>query len=253
MKDTYTIAETFTLPSLGKFYKDSVKEIKLRSMTTEEEMRRLSQNGSPYKILCDVIDACTLEGPNVSSYDMCLGDYQFLLYKIRTVTYGSDYLNGSVCPYCGTFNSTACNLDDLKSIEYDEKENWDQLFNVTLPVTGKQIKLKIQTPHILDDIDKDKIEFEKRYPESVSDVSLLMTLKHSIELIDGAYMDPMKLELFLRKLPMKDTNKLRLAIAELNNKVGVDTTLDTKCSNAQCGKQYLTNFRINSEFFGPTV
>lgn len=39
----YIISEEYTLPSHGKIYSKPVKEVvKLRSMTTNEEMKRLS-------------------------------------------------------------------------------------------------------------------------------------------------------------------------------------------------------------------
>ena len=88
----YTISEFFTLPSDGKVYSELIDpQIELRSMTTAEEMRRMSPNDHIYENLCSIIDDCLVKGPNISSYDMCLGDYQFLLYKLRLVTYGSEY------------------------------------------------------------------------------------------------------------------------------------------------------------------
>ena len=39
----YNIVDTFTLPSLAKIYKDTFNpDIRLRSMTTNEEMRRMN-------------------------------------------------------------------------------------------------------------------------------------------------------------------------------------------------------------------
>ena len=41
----FTIAETYSLPSRGKIYSVPVKEqVKLRSMTVNEEMKRLSHS-----------------------------------------------------------------------------------------------------------------------------------------------------------------------------------------------------------------
>ena len=83
----YTIAETYTLPSRGKIYGTVVSDqVKLRSMTIEEEMKRLSHTDTPYKTLCEVIDDCIVEPIGISSYEMCLGDYQYLLHRLRVVT-----------------------------------------------------------------------------------------------------------------------------------------------------------------------
>lgn len=62
MSQNYTIAESYVLPSKGLIYDKEVNpKIKLRSMTTEEEMRRLSPSDTPYKTMCDIIESCMLE------------------------------------------------------------------------------------------------------------------------------------------------------------------------------------------------
>ena len=78
---TYTIKEDFTLPSHGKLYDTQINDnISLRSMTTLEEMKRLAPSEHPYKMMSEVIDDCLIDKPGISAYDMCIGDYQFLLY-----------------------------------------------------------------------------------------------------------------------------------------------------------------------------
>ena len=88
----YTIGNQYTLPSLGKVYDKQINpQITLRSMTIEDEMKRLNHADRPYKVMCEIIDDCLIEKLGISSYDMCLGDYQFLLHKLRVVTYGKEY------------------------------------------------------------------------------------------------------------------------------------------------------------------
>lgn len=250
----YTITESFTLPSHGKIYKQPVEErVSLRAMTTQEEMRRLSHTDTPYKTICDIIDACTLNEVGISSYDMCLGDQQFLLYKLRTITYGPEYPNLTTCPFCNTSKINKINLDTLEVLEYKEKE-WEKEnpYVVTLPVTKKVVKLRYETGRILDKIALDKEKFSKIYPDINLDTDLLFTLKHSIVTIDGQVYDEVKLEEFIKNLNMRDTNSLSKAINRLNNKIGIMDVTVTKCSNSKCNKEYLSPFRLSSEFFRPT-
>ena len=60
-------------------------------MTTVEEMRRLAPSEHTYKNLCELIDDCMVEPIGMSVYDMHLADYQYLLHRLRIVTYGVDY------------------------------------------------------------------------------------------------------------------------------------------------------------------
>lgn len=247
---SYTIAEDFTLPSLGKVYKKQINPIvKLRSMSTEDEMLRLSHSERPYKLLCDMIENCIVgDKPGISVYDMCLADYQFLLHKLRIVTYGSEYQTQTTCRWCGTVNETTVNLDALEVIEYkDELEKYTEF---TLPRSGNVIKIKMQTPRSVDDIALRVKEFKKRSPDA-ADPTIIYTVKSLIDTIDGQILDSFKLENWVRKLPMMDTNYILKNAEMLNKGFGINTTITIECRG--CGVDYDTPFRITPEFFGPRV
>ena len=112
MSTNTRIAETFTLPSKGMIYEESVNpDIVLGCMKTKHEMMRLSATDSNNKIMADIIDDCIDGDIGISSYDMCLGDYQYLLFKLRTITFGPEYDMGGTCPYCMGENYVTVNLD----------------------------------------------------------------------------------------------------------------------------------------------
>lgn len=248
--DNYTIAESCTLPSLGRLYEPSFDpEIRVRSMTTEDEMKRLSPSSSFYKTLCEILDDCIVsERLPISAYDMCLGDYQVLLHKVRVATYGAEYPLESVCPHCGVSNRTVVNLDQLETEVYSE--DIEELRKVELPVSGKLVTLRLQTARMLDQVTARCAEIKKRSPEAEGDFTYLLTLAAAIDLVDGNKVAPHKLEDWLRKLPMRDTNILLRRSSKLNQAIGVKTTIDAKCGG--CGGDYTIPFRLNSEFFGPS-
>lgn len=244
----YTISETFTLPSHGKVYEEEINpEITLRSMTTREEMKRLSKSEKPYKLLCTIIDDCTINNLGISSYDMCLGDYQFLLHKLRIVTYGKDYKISSVCPYCGSTMNAVLNLDDLAVKEFDE--NSLKYSEFQLPKSKKFIKLKMQTPHVLDLIDEKSKEMKKKNPDC-GEPAFLLNLKYMIQEIDGETPNPLSIDEFIENLPMIDTNFIIQNADKLNESVGIDVQLNNTCD--VCGLDYTSFFRFTNEFFRPT-
>ena len=245
----YSIAESYTLPSKGKVYdKDVNPEIKLRSMTTLEEMKRLSKSDRPYKNMSEIIDDCLVENPGISAYDMCIGDYQFLLHKLRIVTYGPEYNLASVCPYCGAKETGTVNLENLAVLEYSD--NISNLIEFILPKSEKVVKLKIQTPRILDDITV-KAKEANRKSKSSGDFSYLITLESLIQEVDGKKLNPLERENFVRTLDMMDANTILQYAEKLNNSIGLDTKIETDCEN--CGLTYKNSFRITSEFFGPRI
>lgn len=247
----YTIAEEYTLPSLGKVYSENVNPIvKLKSMTTNQEMKRLAPSERSYKTICEIIDECLVENPGISAYDMCLADYQFLLHKLRVVTYGKDYKLEFICPYCGSKETATINLDELKVVEAD-KSDYGAMQEFVLPKTKKKIKIVMQTPRMVDDISIRSKELNKRCKGSQGDTAFLFTVETLIDTVDGEKLDIIKKEDFVRELPMIDTNYIMQKAQKLVESFGLDTKIERECP--MCGLDYTGSFRITTEFFRPTI
>lgn len=245
-----TITEKFTLPSLGKVYDKPVNpEVTLRSMTTNEEMKRLNHSDRPYAVIAEIIDDCLVEDPGISAYDMCLGDYQFLLHRLRMVTHGSEYRMTSVCPFCYETNNNVLDLGDLEVNQYTSDVL--KYMELDLPKTKKHIKLRMQTPRILDTINSKTKEFKKKARDFSGDSAFLFSVQMLIDEIDGNKVDEVQLENFVRSLPLMDANYIIKYSDKLNEKVGIGNIFETTCSH--CGLDYTNPFRLTSEFFGPTI
>ena len=244
-----TIVENYTLPSKGLIYNQPFDpNVTLRSMTLAEEMRRLQVSDETYRPMSEVIDACIENELPISSYDMCLGDYQFLLHKLRIVTYGPDYKMSVICPRCGEQNDLTINLDDLKVIEVPD--NVESLKEVVLPKSGDVIKIKFQTPRMLDTIAKERKEMRKQFPDLKGDPTMLVTLQNIVEEINGKKMSKLGIQQKIKEMPMRDIQFLIQRADLLTNCVGIDPLLDFTCNN--CGGDEKASFRFTSEFFTPT-
>ena len=247
----YSIAEEGTLPSLGRVYATKINPvIKLRSMTTEEEMKRMAPSDRQYKNLCEVIDDCMVENPGISSYDMCLADYQYLLHKLRVVTYGSEYRASSTCPYCGSVNDTVINLDDL-AVETCDLDSLNKYMEFELPKSKNKIRLSLQTPRAIDEVTVRNKELRKKSKGKAPDSTLVLTLVSLISTVDGEYLDPIKKEEFVRNLPMMDTNYIMKHAQKLVESFGINPTVINDCPVS--GLDYTSSFRFSSEFFGPSI
>ena len=247
----YTIANEYTLPSRGKVYdREVTPQFKLRSMTTAEEMRRLNHSDRQHKNMAEIIDTCLVDSIGISAYDLCVADYQYMLHKLRTVTYGPNYKLESRCPYCSSLNRDVINLEDLKVDIFDEEE-FKKCTEFVLPSTGKRIKLRVQTPRMVDDVAFRVKEERRKNPGFVGDPSFLFTLESLIDTIDGVKPEQFRLAPFIQKLPMMDTNYILKSAQKLNNSFGLDSKLIHVCN--VCGLEYTSNFRTTSEFFGPSI
>lgn len=256
--DDYAIAERYTLPSHGLVYNKEVNpEIKLRSMTTRDEMRRLAPitDGTIYRNMAEIIDSCLVEKPGISAYDMCLGDYQFLLHKLRIVTHGPEYKIECRCPICKDWEEHTVNLEDLKLQELKEFDKEKEL-TLTLPVSKKVIELNFTTPRMLDNIEKEVTRVMNSYKERGEEMAdmdwhLLYQLVYSIKTIDGVPASVADKETFCNKLVGRDYNAIINKIDKLDEKVGLGETFKVRCN--KCKYEMTTPFRITTEFWRPTT
>ncbi len=245
-----TIYESFTLPSKGMIYSKPVDpDFTIRSMTTMEEMARQSQSDTPYKQMSDIIEDCLGKKFSIPVYNLCLGDYQFLLHKLRIVTYGKDYKISLTCPNCKKFVTAVGDLNTMDVKEYDESTYLDAV-NIVLPENKDRIELKIQTPKDLDDIAFKNREHQKKLKTNVN-FGLLYTLISLISKVNGQVLNPITLEEYCKKLNMKDVNFIITSANKLNNLIGFTDDLIAKCK--ECEYEVVVPFRQTSEFWGPTT
>ena len=109
----------------------------------------------------------------------------------------------------------------------------------------------MQTPRMIDEVNSRANELRKKTKNQSRDAAFSLTLQSLIESIDGQKIDPIKKEDFILKLPMMDTNYIIKHAQKLVESFGLNNTLSNTCSI--CGLDYNSNFRITSEFFGPSI
>ena len=247
----YTIMEGYELPSKGKIYTEAINpHIELRSMTARDEMKRLSPSSTPLKTLADIIEGCCIEKPGVHVYDMSLGDYEFLLHKLRIVTYGEDYKVSLRCPVCGEAIETVAKLGQLEIKEFDEEEV-KKLQTFTLPKSNRIVTLNFLSPRMVEEMEVKVKDMKRRYKNATIDFETLVRLLVNIDLIDGEKKSEYELENIVTNLPALDLQKILNNIDKLNQQIGLDNILYLTCP--KCGEEVTTFFRFGPEFFRPTT
>lgn len=242
------LEETVTLPSLGNVYSPKINpNITLRSMNTLDEMKRLNSASKPYKAMCDMIDSCTTSKIELPAYEMCISDYQYLLHRLRVITYGSEYKMECTCPLCRRKFTAKMNLDELEVNTYDE-EKIKRYSIFELPVSKKSVEITLQSPKLIDEV-ADKAEASRK--KGNVDKSMIYTLMAIITKIDGVSVNPADKELFIQKLSMRDVNTIFQYSEKLNDAIGINSEVSVECE--VCRYVYPTSFRITSEFFRPTL
>lgn len=250
--EDYTISEGYELPSKGLVYdKDVNPHVELRSMTVRDEMKLLSPSTNEYKKISEIIDGCMVgKKPGISTYDMVIGDYEYLLHKLRIVTYGSDYKMVVGCPHCDSVHEEVINLEDLQVFDFDIDE-FNKLKTFTLPVCQKIITLKPKTPRMIDESVIMVKDFKKAHKEITYKPEPLIETILVIDTVDGNKLSYSQLEDFVMNLSAKDRLYIAQKSMKLTNMVGINARVDVTCS--KCGEDISTFFRSGPEFFTPTL
>ena len=247
----YTIMEGYELPSKGKIYSKNVNpHIELRSMTARDEMKRLSPSSTPLKTLADIIEDCCIEKPAIHVYDMSLGDYEFLLHKLRIVTYGEDYKVSLRCPECGETIESVAKLGQLDVKEFDEAAI-RELQTFSLPKSNRTITLNFLSPRMAEETEAKVKDMKRRYKNATIDFETLVRLLINIDLVDGEKKSETELENIVTNLPALDLQKILNNIDKLNQQVGLENILYITCP--KCNEELTTFFRFGPEFFRPTT
>lgn len=256
-QSNYTLSGDFTLPSKGQIYTPSFDpHVKLRSMTVMEDMKRLSMDEPTNEVLADIIDACTVTELPISSYDMCMGDFEYLLHKVRVITHGQKYpmFVGCPNPKCNHVYKAELDLEEMTTKEFSTDEFFQSL-SFQLPVTKHEIKLKMQTPRLQDLIDRKVKEYKTELSEKGNKADLdytpLITLQYLIETVDGKAMDYIGIQQFIKKLPSADYNYIMKKTAKSNSMIGLNKEFTVICD--KCKKPFKTLFRFTPEFFEPEI
>ena len=254
MDQDYTIMEGYELPSKGLIYDKPISaNFDLRCLTGSDELKLLASTTTQFKLLAEVIESCLIDKPAIHVYDMALGDYEYLLQRLRVVTYGPEYKMWVKCPHCGKLAETVADLDQLTVIEFTEErqQEFNELRTVTLPDSGDVVRLNFKTPRMLDTIANRAKELSRRFKDAELDFNTLVELQMTIAEVNGKALDPLKSENYIKKLSGKDMFTIINRASKLNNFIGVDTTLLVDCG--ECGGEIATRFQYGPEFLKPTT
>lgn len=249
IKNQGTITETYQLPSLGKLYGPNFPDtVTIRSMTTFEEKMRLGNQGF-WKTITNILNAVVTSPEEFNSESLTLFDFYFMMYKMRTVSYGNIYKVRVTCPDCG--KTTVCNVDlDKLTINY-LPEDFVEPFEVgPLPRSNDVLQCKFMRASDSIRVEKRSQEILKKFPDYQGNPSYILNMAAQICGINGERPSSKEIEMYVEKMPALDSAYFQQAIAIKTGNIGMSTECEDVCSN--CGADLIFDLPFNSEFFRPT-
>lgn len=243
------IQETHTLPSNGLLYKDSniPAEVTIRAMNALDEKRRLSSTG--VSVIPTLLESCVIDPENIDIMSLKLFDLNFLMYKLRIITYGAEYKLNIECPHCGHKSEVIINLDDLPVNMLDD--SFVEPFKLDpLPVSGDVIECKMLSIQDYINMENEAKRILSKTPSYVGDPEFILSYKYKIVSVNGEEVPSYKIQKYIEELHARDMRFFDSKYNDLVNNIGLDLSHVEGCSH--CGEDINFILPVTDEFFRPT-
>lgn len=236
-----TLTREFDLPSGGLY--SEVKKVKVRPMTTKEEKMIYMAKDSSF--IDNIVKSCIVEPVNINMDLLLPADVTYLLYMIREMTFGPNYKQEMICPYCNTRQEVEIDITEMKNYILDFEELEKQT-TIKLPLCGDVLKIKLLSNGDIKDINKtikqlvknDKLQDPDGYEYTYRFARL-------IETINGETKDIKEIISYLDELNLRDFDEIKKSLAEI--RIGLDTTNTRVCK--KCGEEVEVQGVAVPEFF----
>jgi hypothetical protein len=214
-----------TLPSEGRLYEDHDGMATVRPINFEDEkflVASQKEGADPANVLL----ARCCQGVDISQ--LLIFDKVFLLFKLREISYGSDFPCTVTCSKC--FKTTDMVVDMTELVIQGLPKGWKEPRPLKLPTLKKTFYIRL--PRVKDEPYIDA-------PEKVLDN--LWRFVSKIENVKDAGI----IQEVITKLPSKDLHTLILAINPED--IGVNPKIEFYCNS--CDKTSLVEVPIGPDFF----
>lgn len=235
------------LPSRGKLYKNQLKDkthIEVYYLTAKEEDILTSSNMLSSGKMFDYLIKSVLVDKSIDPSQLLLGDRNTILTWLRSTGYGSDYPVEVKCSYC---NNRFVNEFDLSKLEMrylDIDPDEDGLFEITLPVSKRRVRVSFLTAGEAALIEERISTRSKKLGGSGNPMT--EKLMSYIKEIDGISNQDKKS--FIERMPVKDSREIRRWINEHDPDLIMKQ--DVKC--VKCGElNEEVTIPITVNFFWP--
>lgn len=249
-KFNFVQAELVQLPSHGKLYQNTDSEelrnghISLKPMTVREEeiltTSKFLKTGSATRM---VIQNCI--AGDADANDILLFDSNYILFKLRQMSYGDDYSFKIKC------ENSACEREFehkvvISKLAFEEmKDDVEEPIVVKLPISKYTVKAIF--PRLMhSEAIYMRNNSRKKTTDDFDKTRLDNLVATTIEILDnkGKPISPKDWEDFYEALPAMDRAELT---AKTKLDTGIDRLKDVKCP--YCGTDYSGSIPIGVEFF----
>lgn len=218
------------VPSKGLYYPHKKDFFYIRYLSYEEEYiltdQAIMENGEGLK---KVLEAVIVDEFDVEK--LVPGDVQAISMFLRSTAFGDKLELNLECPKCKKKQDKNVLISSFNMKEVSELPDEGNLFNLTLPLSKKHIKMRI--PTYLEEVEaikKGEVGFSKKLGRIITQIES----EKDFRLINSA----------VSKMPIKDSRFLKDFLEK--NTPGVKTEVNHTCNS--CSHQFVQKFSTDHNF-----
>lgn len=205
------------------------------------------------EILQILVKRCIVSPKDLDVGLLTPADTLFLLFKLRVLSYGSNYRISRRCPECNERVEMTLDLSDLKVETLDK--GYEKNLTVTLPHSGDTVTTKILTNNDSKELN-DEIKKSKARSNGEDTMSLYLDLASKIKEVklknpkegqDKVLTNHVDILKYVQELTNRDALIIDSTLDNIS--YGIVPVLNSKCPN--CGNDVDVPVRLDSEFFRP--
>ena len=240
-----TIEKTFQIPSNGLF--GGPKEITLRAMTTKEE--KILMTTRDLSVFDRLIKSCVVEPKDLDTGLLHQNDIMYLVYALRSITFGDKYTQEITCPECGFKQDIEVDITEM-DVTILDTDDIEEKLTVKLPVNGDTLQLKLLSSGDIKRLDKQiKLKTTKGKIKDPDSYEFLVKLMEVIVNKNGEDFESIdEKRNYVDNLHMQDLVAIQNVLK--NIEFGLDPTIVRTCN--KCYEDIEVSGIICPEFFRPT-
>jgi hypothetical protein len=218
---------TLELPSRGKAYvqSDGYVQIKPFTFAQERKLRSIKRAAQGEKVIASLIQDC-VKGLEYES--MTLEDKNYVLFKLREISYGNEYTIVAICNDCETKNNLTVEIDAVP-VKY-APDDYEEPISITLPDSKQEVKFV--TPRC-----KDEHYF--------TSMDVLTENLWRFVLSVGEYSDQKIMKAFFERTTVRDVAFFRTKLTD--DYYGMNKSMSFEC--ASCGEENESLIPFTESFF----
>ena len=238
------LTEVVKMPSKG-LIPGVPKEVTIRAIQRKDKKKLLMSETDD--VLLSLLQYSIVAPTDFNVYDLLPFESEYLLYRLRILTYGPNHTFKQTCRFCGDVNDVEMDLNSIPILELPN--NFKLTFDIQLPVSGNILTCKLLTEGEKVTVNKQSKELQNATGDE--NVGIDMIWEARVIAINGNNkLAPIEKTQFLDEMNDYDSEYFMEYYSHYEGNYGLQSKLKFTCD--KCGKVNESEMPSIYTFFRPT-